>query len=195
MRARHGTFKAIGHHDPHRHPDFRFGKHDQPATGRRDVRRQRFAGRRPHDDQSDQSGPDQDVHMEGRQLFFQPSASLWVKYDAGITTVEASGKIAMDIHTTYSVKPDWSIATQTQITDHRWLQKPVLKVVGVNLPVGLLADLVLQNTKRRITRAIDQAVSRISGWGLLSGKPGTRFFSRRWFLQSTGPGCWLILRP
>ena len=133
------------------------------------------------------------VRMEGQQLFFSLPASLWVKYDAGITTVEASGKIAMDIHTTYSVKPDWSIATQTQITDHRWLQKPVLKVVGVNLPVGLLADLVLQNTKRRITRAIDQAVSQNFGLGTIVRQTWDTLFQPS--LVSPEYGAWLLVDP
>ncbi|MBK6948618.1 MAG: DUF4403 family protein [Haliscomenobacter sp.] len=133
------------------------------------------------------------VRMEGQQFFFSLPASLWVKYDAGITVVEASGKIAMDINTTYSVKPDWSIATQTQISGHRWLQKPVLKVVGVNLPVGLLADLVLQNTKRRITRAIDQAVSQNFGLGAIVQQTWDTLFQPS--LVSPEYGAWLLVDP
>ncbi len=133
------------------------------------------------------------VRMEGQQIFFSLPTSLWVKYDAGITTVEASGKIAMEINTAYSVKPDWSIATQTQITGHQWLQKPVLKVVGVNLPVGLVADLVLQNTKRRISRAIDQAVSQNFGLGTIVRQTWDTLFQPS--LVSPEYGAWLMVDP
>lgn len=99
------------------------------------------------------------LRMQGTYIFVSVPMSIWVKYDAGITEVEARGKIDVDLRTTYSFKPDWSLATQTEITNHRWIEKPTIQVIGVSLPVGAVADLVLQNTKKRISREIDEAVT------------------------------------
>lgn len=133
------------------------------------------------------------LNMQGQTISFSVPAGLWVRYDAGITTVEAQGKIAIDIQTAYSVKPDWSIATQTTITNHRWLEKPVLRVIGVNLPVGLLADLVLQNTRRRITRAIDAAVAENFGLGSVVSETWKTMFEPN--LVSPEYKAWLIVNP
>lgn len=103
--------------------------------------------------------------MEGQSLLYTVPASIWVRYDAGITVVEAQGKIAMDLRTAYQFKPDWSLGTQTSIANYRWMEKPVLKIAGISLPLGMLADIALQNTRKRISAAIDEAVAENLGLG------------------------------
>lgn len=103
--------------------------------------------------------------MEGQSLLYTVPASIWVRYDAGITVVEAQGKIAIDLKTAYHFKPDWSLGTQTTIANYRWMEKPVLKVAGISLPLGMLADLALQNTRKRISSAIDEAIAQNLGLG------------------------------
>jgi len=131
--------------------------------------------------------------MEGQSLSYTVPASVGVRYDAGITIVEAQGKIAIDFKTAYTFKPDWSLATQTSIANYRWMEKPVLKVAGISLPLGLLADLALQNTRKRISAAIDEAVAENLGFGKLVADTWKSMFSPSQL--SPDYHAWLIVNP
>lgn len=99
------------------------------------------------------------LRMQGNYVYVTVPLSVWMKYDAGITELEGKGKIEVDLRTQYSIKSDWSLATQTELTNHRWLEKPVVQMMGVSMPIGPLADLVIQNTRKRISKEIDEAVA------------------------------------
>jgi hypothetical protein len=133
------------------------------------------------------------LSMEGQAISFTVPAAIWVRYDAGITTVDAQGKISIDFNTAYTVKPDWSLATQTTIVNYRWLEKPVLKIAGINLPVGLLADLALQNTRKTIAKAIDEAVATDLGIGKMVADTWKSMF--RPTQISADYNTWLIVNP
>lgn len=131
--------------------------------------------------------------MEGQSLLYTVPAGVWVRYDAGIGVVEAQGKIAIDLKTAYNFKPDWSLGTQTTIANYRWMEKPVLKIAGVSLPLGMLADLALQNTRKRIATAIDEAVAKNLGFGKLVADTWKSMFQPS--QVSPDYQAWLIVNP
>jgi hypothetical protein len=131
--------------------------------------------------------------LDGQTISFTVPAAIWVRYDAGITVVDAQGKIAIDFKTAYNVKPDWSLSTQTTIANYRWLEKPVLKIAGINLPVGLLADLALQNMRKTIAGAIDEAVTTDLGIGKMVADTWKSMF--RPTQISADYNTWLIVNP
>jgi len=133
------------------------------------------------------------LRMQGQQVFVSAPMSIWVKYNAGISFVEARGKIVADLRTTYSFKPDWSLATQTELTQYRWIEKPVVQVAGLSLPVGALADLVIQNTKKRISREIDAAVAEYFSIGKIAAETWQSLFEPS--LASPEYGAWMAVNP
>ncbi|MFN7118421.1 MAG: DUF4403 family protein [Saprospiraceae bacterium] len=96
--------------------------------------------------------------FNGKNISYRVPLKLWIQYDVGITNVEANGDIALQLKTTYNITEDWNMQTTTEIESYEWLQQPRLKMVGMNLPVGFIADLVLKNSKKTLTKAIDDAV-------------------------------------
>ncbi len=96
--------------------------------------------------------------LDSQAITYRIPLDLWIKYDLGISTVEATGQIALDFKTGFGVNPDWSIFTVTSLEGHDWNQKPRVKMGFVDLPVGFIADLVLRNSTRQISRAIDDLV-------------------------------------
>ncbi len=98
------------------------------------------------------------IGLNGKDLSYRVPLKLWIQYDVGITNVEANGDLALQLKTSYNIKEDWTLQTTTEIESYEWLQQPRLKMVGMNLPVGFIADMVLKNSKKTLTKAIDDAV-------------------------------------
>lgn len=96
--------------------------------------------------------------LDGEALTYRVPLDLWVQYDLGISKVEATGQITLDFKTAVELAQDWDILTKTEVTGYDWVQKPRLKLAGINLPVGLIADLVLRNSKSTIAASIDDMV-------------------------------------
>lgn len=98
------------------------------------------------------------IGFNGKDISYRVPLKLWIQYDVGITNVEANGDLALQLKTSYNIKADWTMQTTTEIESYEWLQQPRLKMVGLNLPVGFIADMVLKNSKKTLTKAIDDAV-------------------------------------
>ncbi|MEQ8702406.1 MAG: DUF4403 family protein [Phaeodactylibacter sp.] len=96
--------------------------------------------------------------LDSQAITYRIPLDLWIKYDLGISTVEANGQIAVDFKTEFGVNSDWSINTVTILEGHEWNKKPRVKMGFVDLPVGFIADIVLRNSTAQISRAIDNLV-------------------------------------
>lgn len=96
--------------------------------------------------------------INGQTINYRVPLKLWIKYDLGITEVEANGDIALKLKTNFKIEEDWSLETNTDIESYEWLKQPRLKMVGVTLPIGFIADVVLKNSKKTLTNSIDKTV-------------------------------------
>jgi len=96
------------------------------------------------------------LSVNGRQINYRTPLNLWIKYDLGLTTVEATGALALNFKTSFDIRNDWTVETQTDIEGYEWLEKPKLRVIGMNLPIGFIADMILKNSKSKLTKSIDK---------------------------------------
>ncbi|MCB9288362.1 MAG: DUF4403 family protein [Lewinellaceae bacterium] len=96
--------------------------------------------------------------IDSQLIKYRIPLSLWVQYDIGISRVEAEGEISIDFKTAFAVTEDWNVITVTEIVRYAWMKKPRLKMGVVNLPIGFIADLILENSKTKLTRSIDGLV-------------------------------------
>ncbi len=85
--------------------------------------------------------------------------AVFVKYDAGIAKVDADGEIAFDFKTVFNIGSDWNLKTQTVIDSYEWITKPKVRLGVLSLPVGSIANLLLNKFKYTITEAIDQQIA------------------------------------
>lgn len=96
---------------------------------------------------------------DNKAISFSLPLALVIQYNAGILgMLDAKGDISLDLKTEYSIQPDWSIVTKTEISGYRWLKRPVLQVGSINIPIGSLVDVVLTRTKKTIGREIDDVI-------------------------------------
>jgi hypothetical protein len=96
--------------------------------------------------------------IDSQLVRYRVPLGLWIKYDAGIMDVEARGDLALEFKTAFTITPDWEMQTVTEVEGYEWLKKPTVSLVGISLPVGFIADMVLKNSKTTLAQTIDQQV-------------------------------------
>lgn len=99
------------------------------------------------------------LSLDSNRIAYRVPLDIWVRYNAGIGRVEGTGVVAIELETGYNIRPDWTLETQTEIRSYEWLEKPRLRMGLVSLPVGFVADLLIDNFKGTITENIDEQIS------------------------------------
>lgn len=99
------------------------------------------------------------ISVDSQAIRYRVPLDLLIKYNAGFTTVSGTGEIALDMVTRFDIKPNWALETQTEILGHEWLRKPKVSMGNITLPVGFVANLILNNGRRTISRVIDEQVA------------------------------------
>ncbi|MBK7873265.1 MAG: DUF4403 family protein [Saprospiraceae bacterium] len=98
------------------------------------------------------------LNISGQSITYRVPVKIWVKYNIGITNLEATGEIAMNFKTDFSIDRDWNMQTLTNIERYEWIKQPKLKMGSLNVPVGFIADIVLRQSKSVITKSVDEEV-------------------------------------
>lgn len=71
---------------------------------------------------------------------------------------EITIEIALKFKTDFSLNKDWTLNTKTTSAGYEWLSTPSMNVGGYELPIKMVADLVLAAAKDKVTKEIDKAV-------------------------------------
>lgn len=133
------------------------------------------------------------LSVTGQQINYRTPLNLWIKYDLGLTTVEATGAIALNFKTAFEIRNDWTVETRTDIEGYEWLEKPKMRVVGVNLPIGFIADMILKNSKGKLTKSIDKLTKDNLDLRTMIESAWKRFFDP--VLVAPEYNTWLTLNP
>lgn len=136
---------------------------------------------------------DLQISVDSQSIRYRVPLDLLVQYDAGFTTLSGQGEIALDMQTSFNIKPNWALETQTAIISYEWLRKPRLSMGGINVPVGLLANLILDNGKSRIAGMIDEQLASNFKMNELIASTWKQMYSP--VLVSPAYNTWLVVNP
>lgn len=101
------------------------------------------------------------LSVDSQRVKYKVPLSLWIRYDAGIAKVEATGVIALQFATVFSIAQNWTMETQTELESHEWIETPRVQLGGlINLPVGFIADNVLRRSKETLAQSIDEQIQK-----------------------------------
>lgn len=98
------------------------------------------------------------LNIDNQKITYKVPLDLWIKKDLAITDVEGEGSLSLDFTTNYSINPDWSLKTKTELSGFQWLREPIIKLGFANLPITPIANLVLNQTKGDLSKSIDDEV-------------------------------------
>lgn len=99
-------------------------------------------------------------------LSYRIPLKLWVKAGYKISKFglsvsdykEINAEIALKFKSTLTLNPDWTVTTVTTSDGYEWLSSPVVKVGMVEIPITLIADLLLKANQKTINKQIDQGI-------------------------------------
>lgn len=104
------------------------------------------------------------IAYDGNELTYNVPIKLWIKkrFDLGITTTdrEIEGSISMTFKTKIAFSKDWSILSETQIIDYHWIKAPTIKIIGLNMPIKMIAEKLIRDYQGEIGKAIDKSVTK-----------------------------------
>lgn len=100
------------------------------------------------------------VELTGQQIRSVIPIDVHVARSLGFTTLKANGELEVTLHTLFQIRDDWTVQTWTTLEGYDWIRKPVAQVAGLQIPVGALTGLLLDYSRPRLTRAIDDQISK-----------------------------------
>lgn len=99
------------------------------------------------------------LFFSGQTIKYKVPLKLWIKKDLLVTDVEAEGELDLNLKTNFSINPDWSLRTTTEVEYHEWAVKPYLRTGLGNLSIESIANLVLNKSKKTLSQTLDRIVS------------------------------------
>ncbi len=146
---------------------------------------------------------DADVKLDvkGNEIFYKVPLKLWSKalFQASVLGMDVSEatesecSIELFMKSAISIDSLWNVQTKTTLVNYNWIKKPLIKIGPLELPVTLLADLVIKNQKDELPKKLDESLK-----SNLSLKP---FVEKAWnelqepIAISNDPPLWLVIKP
>lgn len=73
-------------------------------------------------------------------------------------SINSDFSIKVNLTSKLSLAKNWQVQTDTQIKSHQWLKKPTIKVLGLELPLDFIADVLLNKSRDLIAQQIDKEI-------------------------------------
>jgi len=88
--------------------------------------------------------------------------NIQLKRPAGLFTVEGSGSINLHLVVDFDIDSSLRLSSKTSLTSHEWIEKPILEIGALNIPIETLVNMVLNHHESIITAKIDASLKEIS---------------------------------
>ncbi|MBK6784394.1 MAG: DUF4403 family protein [Saprospiraceae bacterium] len=71
---------------------------------------------------------------------------------------KAKGVVELTFITKFEMDSLWNFTSKTDLSYYKWLEKPVLKMGGLQIPIEPLSDVIISKSKAMIVESIDDAI-------------------------------------
>ncbi|MFC5408972.1 DUF4403 family protein [Larkinella bovis] len=111
----------------------------------------------------ERSGPVK-LAYDGNRLTFGASLRIWISNPLRLgknpkdTTNRVYSALEVRFRSPLTVRDDWRMQTKVELEHYRWITRPEIRILGIDIPVAKLADRILQKRENGIEAAIDRAV-------------------------------------
>jgi len=111
-----------------------------------------------------------EIDPKGKQIDIRLPLKIDLKRSAGLFTVEGSGSINLHLRVDFDVSEKMRLKAKTDLVAHEWIEKPVLEIGALNIPIETLVNMVLKHHESIITAKIDQSIQQFSDLNALLQK-------------------------
>jgi len=103
-----------------------------------------------------------ELKPENKSVHIYLPLKIQLKRPAGLFTVEGTGAINLHLVVDFNIDAKMRLSSKTELVSHDWLEKPVLEIGALNIPVETLVNMVLNHHESIITAKIDAALKKVS---------------------------------
>ncbi|AQG79060.1 DUF4403 family protein [Spirosoma montaniterrae] len=101
------------------------------------------------------------IQYANQRVSFSAPLQVWYSNPLGLRKHRKSRPLcalAVNFVSPLSVESNWRLATRSRFEQYRWIQKPKIRLLGINVGITKLAENLLDKRRAEIEAAIDQAV-------------------------------------
>lgn len=103
-----------------------------------------------------------EIRPVGKKIDIYLPLKIQLKRAAGLFTVEGNGAINLHLAVEVDITNTLKLKAKSDLITHEWLEKPILEIGALNIPVETLVNLVLKHHESIITAKIDNALREFS---------------------------------
>lgn len=105
---------------------------------------------------------DAELRPDHKSVHIYLPLNIQLKRPAGLFTVEGSGSINLHLVVDFDIDASLRLKAKSSLISHEWIEKPVLEIGALNIPVETLVNMVLNHHESIITAKIDASLRRVS---------------------------------
>lgn len=103
-----------------------------------------------------------EIRPEGKKVDIFLPLKIQLKREAGLFTVEGNGAIKLNLAVNVDITNSLKLKAKSELVAHEWIEKPILEIGALNIPIETLVNLVLKHHESIITAKIDNSLQQFS---------------------------------
>lgn len=104
------------------------------------------------------SGP-LDIQTINNALLYSIPLQIEISPKGFLSKLKAKAEIEIQLSTSIDIFQD-QLLNKTELVSHRWINKPILNIVGISLPIEQISNFLLKKYKSVICTAIDETIQK-----------------------------------
>jgi len=99
------------------------------------------------------------IEFAGRRVLTRLPLEISVEKNSIFNKLRASGTLDLNFLTIMDIDTSWNLVTKTSLEHYEWLKEPNLSLGVFKIPVGKLANGIVEKSKAQLVSQIDQSIN------------------------------------
>lgn len=102
---------------------------------------------------------DAEIEISQKKVLTRMPIEIGLSKKTFINNINARGVLDLNFMTNLEIDSSWNLITKTTLEHYEWLEEPKLDFGGFEIPIGKLANNIIDKSKDQLVSQIDQAVN------------------------------------
>ena len=99
-----------------------------------------------------------DIALEGKRLTIKFPLDIEAKKKTLLKALKFDGSIHVTVVSNIDIDNDWEFTTETKLVDYQWLEKPVVKLGVLSLPIENILNLIINKANEKFISQLDETI-------------------------------------
>lgn len=102
---------------------------------------------------------DAEIEISQKKVLTRMPIEIGLSKKTFINNIKARGILDLNFMTDLEIDSSWNLQTKTSLEHYEWLEEPKLELGGFEIPIGKLANNIIDKSKEQLVSQIDQSVN------------------------------------